>query len=40
MDSLSEFLAHFSKKFPLKINKCFWNYMSRKYEDTNIGNEN
>ncbi len=40
MDLVSKFVSHFRKKFNFKINKCFWNYMSRKYEDTNIGNEN
>ena len=40
MNFVSEFLSHFRKKFNFKINKCFWNYISRKYEDTNIGNEN
>ena len=40
MNFVSEFLSHFRKKFNFKINKCFWNYISSKYEDTNIGNEN
>nr|MCR5851899.1 hypothetical protein [Methanophagales archaeon] len=40
MDFVSEFLSHFRKKFNFKINKCFWNYVSSKYKDTNIGNEN
>ena len=40
MDFVSEFLSHFGKKLNFKINKCFWNYMSSKYEGTNIGNEN
>ena len=40
MDFVSEFLSHFRKKLNFKINKCFWNYMSSKYKDTNIGNRN
>jgi len=39
-NSLPEFLNQVDEKFNVKINKCFWEYMSRKYWDTDIGNEN